>query len=197
VLAESLAEDVLVGLEGDVTDEKGVGLWVLGVTELGSTLGGALPWRSVVTWSREVDVGLAAIDQSTLLGGKSLGGIGSVGKLDVTETLGAARLTVRDDAGASDLTELLELAVQPLVIDVPGQVADEEVLWAILGSGLSLGLLGGGLLLVIGLALLAWLLLLGRLLLGIGRVRVRRVLGLLLLRSLLLRVGRIGIGRLL
>jgi hypothetical protein len=181
---ESLAEHVLVGLERDVTDEKGVGLWVLGVTVgLGAGVGAVL-WCGVVTGSGEVNVGLATIDESTLLGLEGSGGIGRVGELNVTETLGAARLAVGDDASASDLSELLKLAVQPLVINVPAQVTNEQVL----GSGildLSLGLLGGGLLLlIISLALLGWGGLLGALLL-LGVVGVVRVL-------LLVAVGRIG-----
>mgnify|MGYP001596329099 FL=1 len=183
MLAESLAEHVLVGLEGDVADEKGVGLWVLGITVgLGASVGAVL-WCGVVTGSREVNVGLATVDESTLLGLEGSGGIGGVGELNVTETLGATRLAVGDDASASDLTELLKLAVQPLVINVPAQVTNEQVL----GSGildLSLGLLGGGLLLfVIGLALLGWGGLLGALLFRV--VRVIRVF-------LLVAVGRIG-----
>jgi hypothetical protein len=171
---ESLAEHVLVGLERDVADEKGVGLWVLGITVgLGAGVGAVL-WCGVVTGSGEVNIGLATIDESTLLGLEGSGGIGGVGELNVTETLGAARLTVGDDTSAGDLTELFELAVQPLVVNVPAQVTNEQVL----GSGildLSLGLLGGGLLLlIIGLALLGWGGLLGALLL-LRVVRVIRV----------------------
>lgn len=188
---ESLAEHILVGLEGNVADEEGVGLWVLLVTVgLGAGVG-TLSWSSVVAWGGEVDVGLTTIDQSTLLGSKCLRGIGRVGEFNVTEALGAAGLAVRDDAGTGDLTELLKLAVQPLVINVPGKVTDEEVLGTSIGGSLSLDLLDGGLLLlVIGLALLGWSGLLSAGLLRIGAVGIRVRTG--------LRIGaRLGLGRLL
>lgn len=184
VSTESLADDILVGLERDVTNEESVGLWVLLVTVgLGASVGAVL-WCSVVAWGREVNVGLTSIDKSTLLGGQSLSGIGGVGELNVTETLGAAGVAVRDDTGAGDLTELLELAVQPLVINVPAQVTNEKVLGASVLNSVGLDLLGGGLLLIISLALLGWSSLLGLLsgfLLGIGRIGgIRARLGLLL-----------------
>ena len=192
---ESLTKSVLVNLEGDVTDEKGVRLWVLGVTVLLGTLVGTLTWSGGVTRSREVNVGLTTIDESTLLSLKSLGGISRVGELDVTETLGAASGLVTDDTGSGDLTELLELTVEPLVINVPAQVTNEQVLGSSVFSGswlFGLSLLGWGLLLIISLTLLGWCLLgsiIGivrvvrviRALLGIGRViRVRGLLSNLL-----------------
>ena len=101
-------------------------------------------------------------------------------ELDVTEALGAARLAVADDTAASDGTELLELTVEPVLIDVPAQAANEEVLDAISGGGsvLGLGLLDGRLGGLLSLALLGRSLLLvavrrvGRVGVGVG-VRVR------------------------
>lgn len=193
---ESLAEHILIGLERNVADEKGVGFGVLGVTVgLGAGIG-TLLWRGVVTWCREVDIGLTTINQCTLLGLESGSGVGRVGKLDVSEALGAARLAVRDDTSASDLTKLLKLAVQPLVINVPAKVANEQVLGASVLSS-SLVLLDRDLLLVISLTLLGRSSLLGALLflrlirvIGVGRSS----LGLLLLGLALRRVGiRIGL----
>jgi hypothetical protein len=84
-----------------------------------------------------------------------LGGIGSVGELDVTESLSTASLTVSDDTAANDLTEALELATKPVLIDVPAHVTNEEVLNTLLGGGLlSLGLLNSGGSDLLGLALL-------------------------------------------
>jgi hypothetical protein len=68
-------------------------------------------------------------------------------------------LTVGDDAAASDLTEVLELALKPILINVPAEVTDEQILDSLasilslvllhgwLGLGLSLALLGRSLLL--------------------------------------------------
>jgi hypothetical protein len=176
---EGLTKSVLVNLEGDVTDEEGVGLWVLGVTVLLGTLGGTLTWSGVVTRSGEVNVGLTTVDESTLLGLESLGGVGGVGELNVTETLGAASGLVADDTSTGDLTELLKLAVQPLVINVPAQVTNEQVLGtSVLASSwsLGLGLLGSWLLIIISLTLLRWSLLTGLRVgvrVGVGRVLLR------------------------
>ena len=69
--------------------------------------------------------------------------------------LGAASLTVSDDPAANDLTEALELAAKPVLVDVPAQVADEQVLDALLlATLLSLGLLDDGLGNLLSLALL-------------------------------------------
>jgi hypothetical protein len=96
-----------------------------------------------------------------------LRGISSVGELDVTETLSTASLTVSDDTAANDLTEALELAAEPVLIDVPAHVTNEEVLDTLLSGGLfSLGLLDSG-----GSCLLS-LALLGGSLLALGSRRV-------------------------
>lgn len=84
----------------------------------------------------------------------------------------ATSVTLGHDTN-SNLTELLELAVEPLLIHVPGEVANEEVVGASASGLLSLGLLGGGGRLVLGLALLGLRGLFLRL--GLRRVRVRRV----------------------
>lgn len=90
--------------------------------------------------------------------------------------LGAAGLTISDDTAANDLTEALELAAKPVLVDVPAHVADKEVLDALGGSRslLSLGLLDGGLSSLLSLALLGGSLLLAVGVIGIGvRVGVR------------------------
>jgi len=173
---KSLTEHILVSLEGNVADEESVRLWVLRVTERLSTLIGTLLWCGVVTGSREVNVGLTTVNESTLLGLESGSGISRVGKLDVTEPLRASRVSVADNASTSDLTELFKLAEEPLIIDIPAQVTDKQVVGSSIlstGRGLGLSLLGWGNLCIICLALLGWgsLLLLRRVFRGV-RVRV-------------------------
>lgn len=85
---------------------------------------------------------------------------------------GATGLTVSDDAAASELTELGELALEPLLVNVPGQVTDEQVGGGTLGDILSLGLLSRSDGLLLGLALLGGLLLsLGLGVRAVGAVR--------------------------
>jgi hypothetical protein len=142
--AKCLANHVLVSLEGKVANKESIRRWVLGVTELLRTVVGTVLWCGVVTGSSKVDVGDTAIDLTVLLGGKSFSCISSVGELNISETLGAAGLPVSHDTSAGKLTELLELAVQPLVINVPAQVTDKQVLDTFARAvSFDLGLLGG------------------------------------------------------
>ena len=92
---------------------------------------------------------------------------GAIRKLDKAEALGAAGLTVADDTAAGDVSEVLELTAEPVLIDVPAHVTNEEVLDTLLSGGLfSLGLLDSG-----GSCLLS-LALLGGSLLALGSRRV-------------------------
>lgn len=159
VLTESLTNGVLVSIERKVTEEESVGRRVLGISKGSSTVVGALFWCSVVAGGREVNVGLTTVNESTLLGLQGSGGVSRVLELDVSETLGASTLSVGDDTGASDGTKLLEFLEQPLVVNVPAQVTNEQVLGSsVLSSswGSSLGLLCGWLAVLFGLALLGW-----------------------------------------
>jgi hypothetical protein len=174
VLTEGVTESILGSAEGKVANEESVGGGAGGVTEGAGTVLGALALGLVVAGDGVVEVDGAAIDIGTLLSGHSLGGIGSVGELDVTETAGAARVTVGHDTAASELTELAELLLEPGLIDVPGQVADEQVGGGTLGGILSLGLLSGSDGLLISLALLG----------GLGLLLAVRVGG----------VGGVGVG---
>lgn len=174
-LTEAVTESVLGGTEGQVADEQSVAGGAGGVTErAGPVLGTVTLLLVVLAASSVVKVDGAAIELRALLSGHSLDGIGSVGVLDVAETAGAARLTVGNDTAARELTELGELALEPVLIDVPGQVTDEQVGRGALGDLLGLGLLsrGGGLL--IGLALLRGLGVLA-VRVGVGGVGVRAV----------------------
>lgn len=88
--------------------------------------------------------------------------------------LGPATRPVGHDAAASDLTKLGKLTTQPLLVNIPAEVADEQVGGSV-GGDVGLALLGNRLLLVLGLALLG------------GRSRFLRLLGLL---RVGVRVGR-------
>jgi hypothetical protein len=175
VSTECLTNSVLVSLEGQVAQKEGVGRRVGAVTVLSGTTLSLVLGGGVVTRSGEVNICLTTIDQCTLLGLQSSSGISRVGKLDVTETLGSTTLTVRDDTSPSDLTEALELLQQPLVINVPAQVTNEQVLCAIVLSSLDLGLLCDRLGLFLSLTLLGW----GSLFLGteVARVGVGTISG--------------------
>jgi hypothetical protein len=165
---EDLVESILSGAEGKVANEEGVALGAGRVAVRASTVLGAVSTGlGGLTGSGVVEVDGTAVKIGTLLGIHGLDSIGSAVELDVTETAGAASLTVGDDAASGELTELGELTLEPLLVDIPGEVANEEVGRGTLGNFLSLGLLGSGLGLGISLALL------GRLLgVGVGAVRV-------------------------
>lgn len=180
VLLEVLGDGVLVSVEGDVADEQGVAwLLSLSIAERAST---ALDLAVVVAlvWARlaEVDPQVAVVKLSTLLGVESLGSGVDVGKLDVGEALRPASVGVGDDTARDHLAEALELAAEPLLINVPGETTNEEVLgWlaelavvalSSLGADLDLGLLGNWASLSLSLALFGRLLLLLRGLLGVG-----------------------------
>lgn len=170
---EDLVESILSGAEGKVTNEESVALGAGGVTEGASTVLGAVSTGlGSGAGSSVVKVDGTAVEVGTLLGVHGLNGIGSVDELNVSESAGAAGLTVGDNAAAGELTELGELALEPLLIDVPGQVTDEEVGGGTLGDLSGLGLLGDGLGLVISLALLGRLAVL-RVGLGVRAVGVR------------------------
>jgi hypothetical protein len=181
---EDLVESILSGTERKVANEEGVALGAGLVTvRTGTGLNTVTTLLVVLAASGVIKVDGTAVEVGTLLGLHGLSGIGSVGELDVAEATGAARLTVGDNAAAGELTELGELTLEPLLVDVPGEVADEEVSGGTLGSISSLGLLGNSLGFVISLALLGDSLLL-RLRLGVRAVGARTRLG----------VGRLNMG---
>jgi len=154
---EGLTNSILVSIEGKVAKEEGIRRRVLIVAILLSTALSTLPWCGIVTWSRKVNIGLTTINERTLLGLESCGGIGRVGKLNVSETLGTTSGLVADDTSARDLSEFLELTVQPLVVNVPAQVTHKQILGTSILTTLSLRLLcGSDGLLVVSLALLGW-----------------------------------------
>lgn len=150
-VTECLVDAVLVGVERQGAEEKGLGGVRLAVTKLvGPLFGHVVPGGSGVS---VVDSDVSAIDLLAVHGLDGLGGSLDVGKVDVTETLGSLRVSVKHDSGRDDLAALLELGSEPVVVDVPRELTDKDV-----AVGLSLrlvrsGLLGGGLSLVLGLSL--------------------------------------------
>jgi hypothetical protein len=176
VLLEDLLDALVGALERDVAEEESVAGRAALVTVL---VGTGTVGIGLSTGSAEVDVELTTVKLvlvHLLLG---LGGIGSVGELDVTESLSTASLTVSDDTAANNLTEALELAAEPVLIDVPAHVTNEEVLDTLLSGGLlGLGLLDSGGSGLLSLALLGGsLVALGsRRVVGVG-IRVVRVGG--------------------
>ena len=151
LLSEDITETVLSSAERKVTNEQSVGLGASRVAEVAGTLLGTVV-TTLLAGSGVVQVDSTVVNLSALLGLVGLGGIGSVGELNVSESTGATRVTVGNNT-ARALAELGELALKPVLIDVPGQVTNEKVGRGTLGN-ISLGLLSGGLGLVISLALL-------------------------------------------
>lgn len=122
-----------------------------------------LLWRVAIlwlAWEAEIDANGTVIEVGAVLGLERSGGMLGVGKLDVSKALATAAVTVGDDANSRDFSKLFKLASEPLLVNVPAQVADEQVASGALG--LSLCLLWCLLWLSFGLALLAdlnlWLL---------------------------------------
>lgn len=144
VLLERLLDSLVCAVEGQVTKEQSVAGSRALVTELVGTVESLV--GRLLTGSGEVNVERAAIklvSHHLLLSLSS--GISRL-ELDVTEALGATSLAVANDTAAGNGTELLELAVEPVLINVPAQAANEEVLDTLTTSGgsiLSLGLLDG------------------------------------------------------
>lgn len=187
-IGEESGDDLLVSLERQVADKEGVALGAGGVTVLlgavGSTSASIIVGRARLG---EVDVHSTALELVALH--LLVRGLASLmaAEVDITEALGSLHLAVGDHAGTLDALALLESVVKDIVVDTPAQVADEK------GGGLRairLGLLGGGSLLVISLALLGRSL--GLLLFLLRLVRVVTVAG-----SLLVVIGiGVGVGRL-
>lgn len=192
MLAESLANSVLINIEGQVTQEESVGRRVGGVAKGCSTTLGTLSGRIIGAGSGEVDVGLATVDQSAFLGLESSSSGSRAGELNISETPGAATLAVTDDTGARDLSELLKLTHEPLIIDIPAQITDKQVLGTGILSSLGLCLLGRGGDLVVSLALLGG----GNLILALGVAGVRARAGIRARSFSLVLIGIRRVGRL-
>ena len=108
----------------------------------------------------EVDANVATVELGAVLGFKRRDGVLDVRELNVTESLASATVAVRDDADAFQLAEFLKLACKPFLVDVPAEIADEEVgsSFLLLAVDGDLGLLGSLVNDCVGLALLALLL---------------------------------------
>ena len=151
VVTEGLVDLVLVQAVRQTSNVEGVGNGGKGVTvSLGSLVSGG----GSGTGLRVVDSNLSAVEVGAVLlnsGGGSLEG----GEGNETESSGSVGVGVHHDLGGGDLTARLELGSQPVVIDVPRQLTNEDgqsrlVLAVVLGG---LSLLGWGSLLLVGLSL--------------------------------------------
>jgi hypothetical protein len=167
VLSEDLLDRVVGAVEGQVAEEEGVG----GSAALVTVLGGTVVLGGLLAGSAEVDVQVATIKLRLVHLFLGSGSLSSSGELDVSETLGATGLTVGDDTAAGDVTEPLELAAEPVLIDVPAQATNEQILDSLGNGSLDLCLLDDGLGSLLGLALLGRSLLLARCV-RVGVVRV-------------------------
>jgi hypothetical protein len=134
--------------------------------------------------SRKVDLDRTSVD---FLSSEFESFLSSLGRreLDVSETTRSTRVTVGDDTGRDDLAALGELGLEPVVVDVPRELSDEDggrlgsVVSVGVGDGGGLGLLSGGLRLLSSA-------LLGLLSGGLGGHLLVLVIG---------RVGGVGVGR--
>lgn len=149
---KELADGLLVNIEGQVTDEEGIALRADSVAvSLGTVVGTSLR----VGISR-LGVGVVKVEGTTikfltLHGLVGLGGRLVVLKVNVSEATAATAHLVGDDTGANETAEVLESLLEGIVIDVPAQAAGKQRS----GSGdIALGLLGSGIDVVLGLALL-------------------------------------------
>ena len=136
VLSESVVERVLVGGEGHVADPEGGTGRVLLVAVLRRTFLRVRPFRSLR--------GVVDVDGSTVdflaVQRNGLGGRLFVGKLDVTEPSGTVLFTVHHNSDANDLTTLLEFGLQPVVVNVPRERTDKDVLGRLLLLAVVVGL---------------------------------------------------------
>lgn len=149
-LTEEVADGVLVNVERKVTNEECVALGADAVTVLLGTIVGTIARGRV----SRLSIGVVEVNGATLnlLALHSLVRLGArlrVIEIDVAEAAAATRKLVTDNTGANEAAELLESLVQNSVVDAPAQAAGEEG-----GRLISLGLLGGGINLLISLALL-------------------------------------------
>ena len=154
MLSESFANHILVGSERKVTEEERIRWRILGVAEFLSTFVGAFLRGVVVARSGEVNVGLTTVNHGAFLGLESSGAVGGFVEVNISKALGATALLVCDDTSARNLSKFLELTVEPLIIDVPAQVANKQVCGSVLSNSLNLGFLCGGDGLFFGLTLL-------------------------------------------
>ena len=150
VVTESLVDLVLAERVRQSTDVQGVaGRRERVAVGLGSLLGG----RGGSSGLRVVDSDVSAVNlRLVLLDG--LGGALEVGEGDETESSRSLSLGVGHDLGRGDLTTRLELGSQPVVVDVPRELTNEDSQSRlVLAVVLDLGLLGRGLGGIVGLSL--------------------------------------------
>lgn len=155
MLAEGLVDLVLGDREGKGTNPKGLsGRGLLVVEDLSTLLGGLVG----LSLSGVVDTDRTAVNLRTVLLDRLGRGL-KVGEFHVAETTRLLGVTVEDNSGRNNLTTRLELGLEPVVVNVPRELANENV-----GSGFLLTVIGPGLLcrgngLFLGLSLVTWVIL--------------------------------------
>lgn len=126
-LVEEGRDGVLVGAPGDVGDEESIALGADDIAVLLGTLVAAAASTLTVVGPLlgEVQSHVAAVEErAVLLVVGLLGGLGGR-EVDVSEAARPAGVPVGDDTGAEQVAEALELLEESIVVDVPGEVADE------------------------------------------------------------------------
>lgn len=156
MLSKHLVDDVLVGLEGKVTDKEGLARLRDLVPKLVGTLLTVLRLHGGLL-ARKVDVNLTTVNLLSVHCLHRLLGRIELSKLDVTESTRLLGVSVKHDSARDDLPGGLELGLEPVVVDVPGKLADKDVVGGFggvgVGRGVGLGLLGRGFVVVLGLSL--------------------------------------------
>lgn len=155
MLAECLVDLVLGNRERKGTDPKSLGRRRLLVVEDPSTLLGGLVGLSL---SGVINTDGTAVNLRTVLL-NSLGRGLKVGEFHVAETTRLLGVTVEDDSGRNNFTARLELGLEPVVVDIPRELADENVGSGFLVTAIGLGLLRRGNRLFLGLSLVPWVIL--------------------------------------
>lgn len=155
VLAEGLVDLVLGNGEGKGTDPKSLGGRGLLVVEDPSTLFGGLIGLSL---GGVIDTDGTAVNLRTVLL-NSLGRGLKVGEFHVAETTRLLGVTVKDNSRGNNFTTRLKLGLEPVVVDVPRELANENVGSGFLVTAISPGLLRRGSRLFLGLSLVTWVIL--------------------------------------
>jgi hypothetical protein len=155
-LIEKLPNLVSADAEGNVADEESIALGAHNIVEL---LGPVLAATTVITGGSativvasrgDIKLDGSAVNLLALHSVQSLlSGLG-VGKVNEAKATAAAGFLLGNYASTSKALALLELFKEPLIIDVPAELAgpNSRTLGGLLGLTVGLGLLGGG---VIGL----------------------------------------------
>lgn len=179
---EELGDGILIDVKGQVADEQGVTLGAESVAVLLGTVGST----ALGIGTFRAGVGVVEVDgtAANVLALHSL--VGNLSRLsilevDIAKATATASALLGNNTSTNKAIERLECLVEGIIINAPGQAAGEECGGSV---AVNLGLLGRGVDLLIGLALL------GRLSLLLLFLVIRRVVR-VLLRVIAIRLGRL------